>query len=153
EEVDQAHRTALVIDGLLRELRTFPQVESAAADSMPPYMERTWGTILDVKGRPVPVTADQATDDFAKVMRMPVLKGRWFTRDDDGRNVLPLVIDTNAAKALFGDSDPIGQTLPGARFSDTPADFKVVGVIQAYRKDGELSETTGNMIFLRTSLV
>ena len=154
EEIDNAKRTALIVDDLLRQLRAFPQIESAAADSMPPYAERTWGTVLTTEdGRQVYMTADQATDDYAKVMHLQVVKGRWFNRDDDAHNVWPLVLDTNAARALFGNADPIGQKLPAAQFSDKKEDFRVVGVIAPYRKDGELSETTGNFAFLRTSAV
>ena len=153
EEVDNAKRTALLVDGLLRELRSMPQIESVAADAMPPYAEREWGTVLTTEDhREVFMTADQATDDFATVMRIPVLKGRWFSKEDDALNIMPLVIDTNAAKALFGDSEPVGKKLPGAQFSDKKQDFRVIGVIAPYRKSGELSDTTTNVAFLRTSV-
>jgi putative ABC transport system permease protein len=153
EEVDRAKQTAILIDGMMRDLRAFPQIESVAADAMPPYAERQWGTVITSEtGQGVFMDADQGTDDFAKTMRVPILKGRWFNREDDASNVIPLIVDTNAAKALFGNADPIGKTLPGAQFSDKKEDFRVVGVIAPYRKMGELSYTTTNVAFLRTSV-
>jgi putative ABC transport system permease protein len=151
--VDNARRTAVLIDGLMNQLRPLPQIESVAADAMSPYADHEWGTRLTTPdGRPVYMTADQATDDYAKVMRIPVLRGRWFNKEDDAQNVMPLVIDMNAAKALFGNADPIGQKLPGAQFSEKKEDFRVIGVIPAYRKTGELSDTTTNVAILRTSV-
>lgn len=153
-EVVNANRTAVLMDGLMREVRSFPQVESVAADAMPPYAERQWGTVIQSpNGQGVFMDADQGTDDYAKTMRLKIVKGRWFSKEDDARNVLPLVIDTNAAKALFGNAEPIGRTLPGAQFSDKKQDFCVVGVIAPYRKTGELSDLTTNVAFLRTSVV
>jgi putative ABC transport system permease protein len=153
-EVDRARSTAILIDRLMREVRSFPQVESVAADAMPPYAEREWGTIItSPTGQGVVMNADQATDDFAKTMRIPILRGRWFSKEDDAQNVIPLILDTNAAKALFGTIDAVGKKLPGAQFSEKKEDFRVVGVIAPYRKSGELADTTTNVAFLRTSVV
>jgi len=153
-EVDNAKRTAILIDGLMRDLRSFPQIESIAADAMPPFAEREWGTVITgPTGQGVFMNADQATDDYAKTMHLQVLKGRWFNKEDDARNKMPLVLDTNAAKALFGNAEPVGKTLPGAQFSDKKEDFEVIGIIAPYRKAGELSDTTTNTALLRTSVV
>ena len=137
----------------VKEVETYPEVIAAAADAMAPYSNNQWQSIVDVGGKAVFVSADQASDHFADVMRMPVVKGRWFSREDDGLKGLPLVIDTHAARAMFGDAEPLGQKFPAGDFEkDKSAFFHVVGVIAPYRGDGDLSDTQGNMIFLRTVL-
>src|SRR5579859_7650005 len=65
-----SHAATGSVDTLLKELKGFPQVEVAAADSMPAYSHRTWGSILENEGRRVEITADNATDDFARAMRL-----------------------------------------------------------------------------------
>lgn len=151
-EKSHAQLTGEAVDRLLREIRSFPEVEGAAADSMPPYMQRMWDTVLKRNGRSVDVYADMATDDFARVMKMPILKGRWFNADDEARSYQPIVLDSDTARALFGDQDPIGQKLPAKEFNgdpNLPADFQVVGVIAPYRKFGEFTQRNLNMVFFR----
>jgi putative ABC transport system permease protein len=154
KEKTHAQRTAEDVDRMLRELRTFPQIEAAGADAMVTYGGRTWTTQVTFNGHPVPVYADRATDDFAKVMRMPILKGRWFSAEDDGQNYQPIVIDADAATAIFGNLDPIGQKLPAKEFNespDMPSDFRVVGVVAPYRKYGEFTPRSIKMVFFRAA--
>lgn len=152
-EIAEARKTAVVVQRIIDELRTFPQVEGVAADAMTPFSENTWQTRLVIGGKGIDVKADNATDDFARVMRVPVLKGRWFSAEDDGSNYEPIIIDTDVARQMFGSADPVGQRFSAEHFTNTPGqDFRVVGVIAPYRKDGELSDTQMNMVFLRWSV-
>ena len=151
-EKSHAQITAEAVDRLLREIRSFPQVEAVAADTMPAYMNRMWDTELGYKGKRVSVYADMASDDFARVMQLPILKGRWFTDDDEAQNYQPIVIDADAARALFGNEDPIGKKIPAKEFNEDPkqpADFRVVGVIAPYRKFGEFTQRDLKMVFFR----
>jgi putative ABC transport system permease protein len=153
-EKTHAQQSAEDVAKVMQELKGYPEIESVAADGMTPYAFRQWGTLLEVNGRKVGVSADYVTDDFAKVMRVNVLRGRWFRDDDEALNYQALVLDADAAKALFGNEDPVGKTIPGARFRDEPTapkDLRVVGVIAPYRQDGEFTMTKSNMIFFRAS--
>jgi putative ABC transport system permease protein len=157
EAMSEAGRIAVAAGRMVRELETYREVESAAAESMTPYTGNTWTTMVGIEGREVLLTGDQAGDDFARVMRIPILQGRWFSKEDEGQNYLPLVVDSDAAEAMFGK----GQSVLGRKFSaknfapeaSGVADFRVVGVIAPYRKDGEFSDTGLKMIFLRASFV
>ena len=153
DEVDHSHDVAAAAGHVVRELETYPEVVAAATDAMTPYSNNQWQSMVTVKGRNVFVGADQASDRFAEVLRMPIVKGRWFSREDNGLKDVPLVIDAHAARAMFGDEDPIGQRFSAGDFeTDKNASFRVVGVVAPYRGDGDLSETQGNMIFLRSVL-
>ena len=152
EEKTHAQQSAENVDRLLREIRSFPEVEAAGADAMPPYMGRTWTTRLEYQGRKVDVYADRATDDFARVMQLKIVKGRWFSAEDDGQNYQPIVIDADTARALFGDDEAIGKKVPAKEFNEDPtlpADFRVVAVIAPYRKYGEFTQRNLNMVFFR----
>jgi putative ABC transport system permease protein len=130
---------------LLSEIRAFPQVEAVAGSNTPPYAFSTqeWGT--DINGKRVHLIMDDVTDDYAKVMRMKVLKGRFFNAEDDAAQYRPAVIDVTAAEKLFGNANPIGQKVQMREDADS---FRVVGVVESYRKDGEV-QSPKEMVFLR----
>jgi putative ABC transport system permease protein len=119
---------------LLSEVRSFPQVEAVAGSNTPPYAFSTqeWGT--EMNGKRVHLVIDDVTDDYAKVMRMKVVKGRFFNAEDDAADYRPAVLDETAAQKLFGDANPIGQKIQMREDKDS---FRVVGVVESYRKDGE----------------
>lgn len=131
---------------MLTEARSFPQVESAAISNTPPYAFSTSNGSRNVDGREFTMTMDDVTDDFAKVMRLKVVRGRFFNADDDAAGFQPIVIDTNAAMAIFGTLEAIGKKL-----EETETQYsQVVGIIEPFRKDGEASMPM-NMVFYRTS--
>ncbi len=135
------------IGAMLREVKAQPQVVSASASDMPPYGSGTWISKLTVNGHSSNVTSDTASDDFAKVMRIPVLRGRWFNADDETMTVEGLVIDADVAKTLWGTLDVAGKTFQ----SEKDKSYRIVGVIAPFRKHGELSQDHENMIFHRFS--
>ncbi len=161
-ENDDSRRTTVA--AMVREIQAQPQVESAAASGAPPYSNATWTSNLEVNGRRIDVTRDTVTDDFTKVMRVPLLRGRWFSADDEaaasvasptesaggvtavrGQNV---VIDADVAEALFGTLDVVGKAVQPGRDES----YRVIGVIAPFRKHGELSQDHENMVFDRLSL-
>jgi len=137
-----------VLDRLIRETKTFPQVVDAAADDTPPYGNSTSEGVWRVKGKKITLKRDSVTDEFANVMQMKVLRGRWFSPVDDGLLLRAVVIDTDLARELFGSRDPIGQLLD----ERDPDGERVIGVVAPYRKDGEVAPTAQNMLFIRKSL-
>ncbi|HEX7193095.1 MAG TPA: ABC transporter permease, partial [Thermoanaerobaculia bacterium] len=147
---------AQLIDRLSRELRALPQIAFVGSDAMPAYSNAEWTSVLGPKNRQTDVTADFASDDFARVMNLKVLRGRWFLPDDEAANYLPMVIDSDAAKAMFGSTDAaVGQKMDAEGFRadpSSPKELRVVGVIAPYRKAGELSGPETRMAFFRSSL-
>ena len=137
------------LDRLLRETKAFKEIEAASLSDTPPYMMSTNSGVWVIDGKKVRITRDDATDGFADVMRMRVLRGRWFSREDDGLSYVPVVIDSDLAKAFYAGKEPIGQKFD----SDGTTESRVVGVIPPYRKDGETSSSEMNMAFTRVSLV
>lgn len=154
-DFDDAAGMAHAAEHVINEVKTYPEVEAVAADSMTPYSNNTWTTGLTVDNRHVLVTADQTSDDFARVMRIPILQGRWFSADDDAQNYVPIVVDTMAARDMFGDKNALGQKFSAENFvpggDKEKREFRVVGVIAPFRKDGEFSGSDDKMVFLRAS--
>ncbi len=131
---------------MLTEARSFPEVESAAISNTPAYSFSNTNGSREIDGRSVDMNMDDVTDDFAKVMKLKVIRGRFFNSEDDAANYAPIVIDRNAALELFGTVDAIGKKL-----QESETQFsQVVGVVEPYRKDGEASMPM-NFVFFRTS--
>jgi putative ABC transport system permease protein len=145
---------AQLIDRLARELRGLPQIAAVAYQGMPAYGNAEWTTVIGPHR--TDVTADFASDDLARVMNMKVLRGRWFRPEDEAADYLAMVIDADAAKAMFGSVDAaVGQKLPNKGFRadpTSPNEMRVVGVIAPYRKSGELSGPEMRMVFFRASV-
>ena len=145
-----------LIDRLARELRTMPQIAAVGWDAMSPYSNSSWTSGLGPKDRRADVTADFGSDDFARVMGVKVLRGRWFAPEDEAANYLPIVVDADAAKTMFGSMDAaIGKKLPAEGFeadASSPKELRVVGVIPPFRKAGEFSGPETRMVFFRASL-
>ena len=135
-----------VVKRMMDELRSFPEVEAVAGSNTPPYAFSTSEGRWTIKGRQVSLIWDDVTDDFDDVMKMKVVRGRWFTAEDDGAADQPVVIDTNTARALFDDKDPIGEKL-----EDEPRPLRIVGVVEEFRKDGETASPM-NLVFRRTAM-
>jgi putative ABC transport system permease protein len=143
---DAPQRAALA--AILREMKSLPQVESAAVSGAPPYSNATWTTDFTMNGHSIDVTRDTVTDDFARVMRIPLLRGRWFTPDDETSTNDGIVVDADVARSLFGSLDVVGKTIENGKDSS----YRVLGVIAPFRKHGELSQDHENMAFSRLSL-
>lgn len=135
-----------VVKRMMDEIRSFPEVEGAAGSNTPPYAFSSSNGTWTIKGRQVNLTWDDVTDDFAEVMKMKIVRGRWFTAEDDASTEQPVVIDADAAKDIFGNEDPIGQKL-----EDEPRPLRIVGVVSEFRKDGETGSKM-NMVFRRVAM-
>jgi putative ABC transport system permease protein len=146
-EVDDSEFRA-TMQKLLTEVKSFPQVVDAALGTTPPFSNSTSTGVWNVNGRKFELTRDEVSDAYANTMSMRVVRGRWFRPDDDGAQFRPMVIDSDLAKTMYDDADPIGKKFD----NDGDIIYRVVGVVAPYRKDGELSRARMNMAFYRVSL-
>ena len=129
-------------------VRSLPGVETAALVVGGVPLRGDLST-LDVaivgRGLPPPDAGDvafnQVSPEYFAALRVPLLRGRAFTKSDD-RNTEPVVIvNSTAAHRYFGNEDPIGQSV---RFADTRAALRagrgdvrtIVGVVADMRQEG-----------------
>ena len=151
--VDRGFREqrALIAQMLLA-LRDLPEVEAAAAAFITPYSGSTWNSDIEVGGRTYRYGSNEATDDFARVMGLDVLRGRWFSRDDDGAAWVPVVVNDRLAREMFPGRDAVGQFIDEARPAERRGPrMRIVGVIREFRKDGEYAPPE-NFLFQRNRL-
>jgi putative ABC transport system permease protein len=118
---------------MIDEARSFPEVDAVAISNTPAYSFSTSEGTRRINDRDVTMKLDDVTDGFADVMQMKVIRGRWFNAEDDASPYWPVVLGADAAAAIYGDADPIGQKFE----EDEKTMHQVVGVVETYRKDGE----------------
>ena len=145
KEWEVPHRA--MIERMLNELRSLPEIDAAAACTSPPYILATQQSKGDYNGLHYEFTRDSVTDDYAKVMRLRILAGRWFGPQDEAAREPVVVLDSDAARQ-FGPRGAVGQLL---RFSDHEQ-YRIIGIIAPFRKGGEFSPDRVNMAFDRISL-
>jgi putative ABC transport system permease protein len=129
--------------------RELPEVENVAGALLPPYFMGASTRAYEKHGRRVEYGNNEVTDEFKDVLGLRIVQGRWFGREDDGASYMPVVINARMASELFPGQDPIGQNLAAERLPgqenrpQSPTDpgleeQRVVGVVAAYREDGEI---------------
>lgn len=132
---------------ITRELTAMPEVEAVGASMHPPFSMSAREGIWGIEGKTIFLTHDDVTDGFADVMKLQVVRGRWFGPQDEAANVTPVVIDSDLARAIYDDENPIGRRFDAVNEKT----MRVVGVVAPYRKTGEFANfgRPVNMLFER----
>jgi len=86
-------------------------------------------------------------DRFQDVLGLETVRGRFFSREDDGAAFRPVVINERLARHAFGDQDPLGKVLPHDK-DPTQPEMRVIGVVREYRPHGEFAAPF-DLVFVR----
>jgi predicted permease len=81
--------------------------------------------------------------DYLKVMKIPLLRGRFLTAQDDANSPGVCVIDETFARKFFGNEDPIGKRLNFSVVYNAP--LQIVGVVGHVKHYG-LDETDSSPV-------
>ncbi len=140
---------------LLTRLHTQPGLEdSALAAPLPMDRQGQAPFTFSIVGKPpLPpgksTTADYATvsPDYFHVMRIPLVRGRFFSEQDSPSNPNVAIINETLARREFANRDPIGRHM---RFGFPPegnVSREIVGVVGDVR-DVALSQMPGPMMYV-----
>jgi putative ABC transport system permease protein len=143
----QATPAGEVAQRLLREVQGLDAVEAAAGTAIPVFDLTGMSDLVEYQGRRLESYNTEVTDDFAKVMRVEVMEGRWFESADDTLPYDPVLVNERLKRELFGSEDPLGRNIApqpdpptaGQAARPAPREIRVVGVFKDFREDGELS--------------
>ena len=103
-------------------------------------------TNLEYGEKEMSVKVLQTGDQYAEVLHIPLLQGRWFDFQDNDRLRIPVVINRRLQEELLPDKDPVGKIL----ISDDK-EMEIIGVIERFRNGGIYS-TDKPTIFRRIGL-
>ncbi|HEY1576335.1 MAG TPA: ABC transporter permease [Terracidiphilus sp.] len=126
---------------LLDRVGRLPGVQSAALSDIIPMRRGENEVPYSTSAAPPPLNkllpmalASSVTPDDRKVLRLPLLRGRFFTDHDRIGSQSVVVIDEVLARHAFGTQDAVGKLLWSSALSDAPV--QVVGVVGHVRHWG-----------------
>ena len=126
----------LVYAPVLQRIRNMPGVESAALVTTPPLSNSDLHSSFEIVGRAKdPANTPNArvtavSDEYARTMRTPVLRGRMIDAGDSAGTPPVAVINEELAKTYFANADPLQQQIDlGGKETGMPRPFTIVGVL------------------------
>ncbi|MRW94300.1 FtsX-like permease family protein [Duganella sp. FT80W] len=128
-----------IFDNIKRSLLELPEVESVAFSSFSTYVMSRWSeeyTLPDGSAK-LNIEGMAVSDDFFATTDMRLVAGRFFSKVDDGADAAPVVINRKLADKWFPGKDPIGQLYLLPREKEAPVRYRVVGVVEQFRSQGE----------------
>jgi predicted permease len=133
----------------LDRLRQLPGVRSAGVISLLPLTGDRWGDLISVPGDTRPLFAQPAASfrwispGYFESMQIPLLAGRFFTRDDLGKNVA--LVSQRAARVAWHNQNPVGQVFRRGDPDEKP--IQVIGVVADVRAI-DLSKQSPAMVYV-----
>ena len=120
-----------------------PGVEKATVSANLPGFQDGWQTDIAAEGQPASrpgemINVDWAivSADYFQTMKIPVLRGRTFTRDEDEQGKPVVLVDENLARRFWPNENAVGKHL---KF-DSPEWHEIVGVVPEVRAYGSQSQ-------------
>src|SRR5882724_6113047 len=89
----------------------------------------------DESGKGLFSEVTSVTPEYFKVLQASLVRGRYFTEDDDTGKQPVAIVDESTARTYWPDRDPIGRRL-SMRSTDNPPWCTVVGMIKDINSDG-----------------
>ncbi len=140
-------------------LNAIPGVENSAFTCCLP-IEAEFGLPFTIVGRPQPEDKDMPSAGWTDIspgyfdlFRIPVLRGRSFTRNDDAGAPPVAVINEAGARQFWPNQDPLGQQIVIGKEDGIPDPARViVGVVADTHASG-LNRPPGPMIFVPVAQV
>ncbi|MGB6886456.1 MAG: ABC transporter permease [Candidatus Acidiferrum sp.] len=127
---------------LLEQVRGLPGVRAATIDNSFPLTGVTPGTDFDIAGKPSPARgAEPLTQvqlvgsDFFRTMRIPLLKGRTFSDQEETVESHVVVVSESLARQYFPGEDPLGQRIR-IDMKDQNDFSQIIGVVADVKRDG-----------------
>jgi len=138
---------------LMQAVKEFPEIEASAGAMGAPFQFGSSNSRYTWHGRSIGFGVAEVTDGFKDLMGLDVIEGRWFSAEDDGQTYEPVVINHDMRRDLFGEGPVIGQNIANDRTPDSSEperQRRVVGVVAAYREDGEFDGERNYVLYRKT---
>jgi len=124
---------------ILQSVQTQPGVEKATLTGGLPGITNGWQTDIAVEGYERPdknellnVDWSIVTADYFQTMKIPILRGRTFTKEEDEQGKPVLLIDENLARRFWPGQEAVGKHIA----YDSPTWHEVIGVVPEVRSYG-----------------
>jgi len=139
---DSTRKILAFSDELQRGARALAGVQAVAVSSGVPLGSLPWSSEFSVEGRPPmerggEVLHRELGGDYLKVMRVPLLRGRFFSERDRADQPNVVLINQALAEKWFKGEDPIGRRISFDRVPDSTSFWRtIVGVVGSEHQRG-----------------
>lgn len=128
---------------VLQRVQTQPGVDKATISANLPGVSDGWQTDIAPEGyrdlnpgELINVNWSIVSADYFQTMKIPLLRGRTFTRDEDEQGRPVVIVDEGLARRFWPNEDAVGKHLK----YDSPTSHEIIGVVPALKAYG--SEST-----------
>lgn len=128
-------RLNALYDRILDRVDALPGVRSASLAGTPPLHHGTWGSPIDIDGRPTPPNEDistllnRASTGYFETLGIPLLRGRSIQPIDNADAPKSAVVNKTFADRYFPNGDAIGHTFTIADPA-APGVWRIVGIVR-----------------------
>jgi putative ABC transport system permease protein len=136
---EKSEERARYVNQALDRLKSIPGVESAAFVAPMPFSGGNVGGDFRIEGTPKPEAGSEpsanvrsVTSQYFQSIKIPLLKGRYFTEQDQRGGVGAAIVNQTLVQRYFPNEDPIGRRISniGANQNDgDPEQWEIVGVV------------------------
>ena len=153
-------QTAAFYKQTLERIQSEPGVQSASAVNFLPLTDMGDATSLTIEGVNLPIPGQEITvsyrvidRNYFRTMDIPLLRGRYFTEQDNDESHGVVMINQTMARRYWPDQDPLGRRLqphfPAVKVPWRPESsntwLTVVGVVGDVEEDGVNDQTSAEI--------
>ena len=110
-------------------LRQQPGVQGVSYASIIPFTDNQWDENFSAPAaKAADIYQNAIAPDYFHTMRIPIFEGREFRWNETTPSGLKVILNQTAAKVLFADRSPIGQTIT-KKDGNTVFRYEVIGVV------------------------
>ncbi len=139
-------KTDQAFANLKKVLASNPFVESVSISTTAlPYNYNLWSSDYKYDDQHFNLAGRRVDFDYARVMKITPVKGRWFDETDLGKTVEPIVISKSADEKYL-DGNSLGKTI-----DDGNRKFEVIGVVDEFKRS-DIEKPIPFAFFLKTKV-
>jgi len=134
----------LFYDALQKTVKALPQVrEISFTSNNAPFSSSTIMNGVDNKGKNISnINWYNIDDNYQSLLKIKLLEGRWFNKQDAVARVKPVVINATLREELFGNQPAVGKQYGDDKQS------RVIGVVQDAKMKGDYT-VAGRAVYNR----
>jgi putative ABC transport system permease protein len=137
----QPEQKAIFFEQLQQRVAALPGVEAVGLITELPLAPGSSDFTFSIEGRPAPEPGQSpnadirnVNRDYFRTMRIPLLKGRYFTEAEVRNDGRVIIISEVLAERFFGGENPIGERLRLASPGQEP--YEIIGIVGDVRHRG-----------------
>ncbi len=120
-----------VADDLLEQIRSIPQVESAASSTHVPLDGSSWTLGVHIRDLDTSSKFTWVSPEYFQTMQIPLLSGRYFNDRDTQESPRVAIVNEAFVRKYLGAANPIGMTMRTVAEPNYPSEvYEIIGLVK-----------------------